>query len=88
MKQEMAYFDTTTAGALISHLAADADKVLCLPSFFQLMSQVGSIRDLIPSILTPVAHVIYGGYVLFSQSWKLSLVDDTQQHALTFLTIS
>jgi len=57
----MAYFDTTSAGALISHLSSDTDKV-------------GALRDIIPAIAGPIAQVVYGGFVLFRISWELTIV--------------
>lgn len=70
----MGYFDTTSPGALISHLTVDADKV-------------GSLRDIVPHLTFPIAQVIYGGYVLLTISWQLTLVV-TAMLTLEFLEAS
>eukprot|EP01125_Pyxidicula_operculata_P003032 TRINITY_DN1315_c0_g1_i2.p1 TRINITY_DN1315_c0_g1~~TRINITY_DN1315_c0_g1_i2.p1 ORF type:complete len:762 (+),score=83.73 TRINITY_DN1315_c0_g1_i2:1279-3564(+) len=61
MKQEMAYFDTTSPGSLISNLSSDTDKV-------------GRLKEVIPMIINPLAQVIYGGVVLLQTSWQLTSV--------------
>eukprot|EP01130_Rhizamoeba_saxonica_P012445 TRINITY_DN5250_c0_g1_i1.p1 TRINITY_DN5250_c0_g1~~TRINITY_DN5250_c0_g1_i1.p1 ORF type:complete len:755 (+),score=174.62 TRINITY_DN5250_c0_g1_i1:478-2742(+) len=61
MIQDMAFFDTTNAGALISYLSGDTDKV-------------GKIRDIVPNIVVPLTQVLTGAYVLISASWKLSFL--------------
>ena len=79
MLQEMAYFDSTSSGALISHLTADTDKARP-PETLLLHSHLSSLilPSLLPTYLLPSfpqsADAPSSPYPFFSPSFSSSLV--------------